>query len=541
MKKKLVVLGMALVILFLVNTFLGGAISKATAETPKRGGILNFALHYEPPHWDPHQTVSYRTQVYLTMTNSKITRDNHGADVGQYDFITVPDLAEKWDMISPTEVVFHIRKGVKFHNKPPVNGRELTSADIKYTFDRIFDPALKSPNKGTYEVIDRIETPDRYTFKVILKEPFAPFVKYTGLTYAMVVAKEVVDQFGDLKKWESAIGTGPFMLEKYVPNEGCRFVRHPEYFEKGRPYLDEVNWRIIPKREVILAAFRTKQLDMNTGYIEYEDLMEMIKKNPDQKWSVHHSNSWARLTFNTSKPPFNDKRVRQAASMCIDRNLQNQITYDGRAAMDQVIPRAMWGSLPLDQLGEASKYFLPNKEEAKKLVEAAGHKTPLEVRLAYTPAYGEAWNSTAEALFGQLNSSGVFKLKVISKEYGAYVSTNYVGNYDEECFYALTTPPSDADEVLYDMYHSTSGRNSCKVKDPHLDKLLETQRRELDEGKRLAMLKDIQYYLADQMYICPMIAGPVYDTWYPYVKNYARRVVPAYNVGDNFLVVWLDK
>jgi peptide/nickel transport system substrate-binding protein len=357
----------------------------------------------------------------------------------------------------------------------------------------------------------------------------------------MVVAKEVVEQFGDLKKWESAIGTGPFMLEKYVPNEVCRYVRHPEYYEKDRPYVDEVNWRIIPQREVILANFRTKQLDMCTGYIEYDDLMEMLKQQPENKWCVHHSNSWARLTFNTQKAPFNDKRVRQAASMCIDRDLQNQIVYDGRAKVDHVLTRAMWGSLPLDQLGEASKYFLPNKEEAKKLVKAAGYKTPLEVRLAYTPVYGAEWNSGAEALFGQLNSSGVFKVKVISKEYGAYISTNYIGKYDEECFYALTTPPSDPDEVLWDMYHSTSGRNSCKVKDPNLDKLLEAQRRELDENKRLAMLKDIQYYLAEQMYICPIIAGPVYDVWYPYLKGYNRHIVPAYNVGDRFRLVWLDK
>jgi peptide/nickel transport system substrate-binding protein len=472
---------------------------------------------------------------------SKLTTENQAVGSDMYDFDPIPELAESWEYKSPTEVIFHLRKGVKWQNIPPVNGREFTSADIKYTIDRIFDPKLKSANKAYFNKIKTIETPDPYTVRFILKEPFVPFVKYTALTYGMIVAKEAVEIKGDLKHWKSAIGTGPFILKNYIPNELAHFVRNPDYFDQPLPYVDEVKLRIMPAREVILAAFRTGQLDGIYGYHEYEEQLDLFKKNPKLKGLVYYSNSWPRMTFAVDKPPFNDKRVRQAASMSIDRKKMLDILFDGRGKVDQVIPIWQWGSLPNDQLGKSSKYFQPNIEEAKRLIKAAGYKTPLKIKFAYTPAYGTLWVSLVEALIGQLNSSRVFKLDVVSKEYGAYVTSNYRGKYKEDCFYGYTTPAGDPDEVMWDMYHSTSARNSSRVKDPHLDKLLEAQRRELNLEKRRAILKELQIYLGEQMYQMQTISQPGYDIWQPYLRGHQRHMVPAYNIGGRNMLTWLDK
>jgi peptide/nickel transport system substrate-binding protein len=318
------------------------------------------------------------------------------------------------------------------------------------------------------------------------------------------------------------------------------YVRHPEYYEKDRPYLDAVNIRLIPQRDVIVAAFRTKQLDM-TQYAEYEDVQDMVKKNPKMQWMEYFSNSWPRLTFAVDKPPFNDKRLRQAVSMSIDRQQMLDIQFDGRGRVDRVYPMWQWGSLPVDKLGKASKNFRLNIEEAKRLVKAAGYKVPLKINMAFTPAYGTVWVSLTETLIGLLNNSGVFQVKLKSKEYGAYISSNYLGKYKDDCFYGYTTPPGDPDEALWDLHYSTSARNSARVNDPHLDKLLEAQRRELNKEKRLAILHEIQYYLGDQIYHMPTVSQPGYRIWYPHVKGYAYHLIPAYNVGDRDRLVWIDK
>ena len=106
---------------------------------------------------------------------------------------------------------------------------------------------------------------------------------------------------------------------------------------------------------------------------------------------------------------------------------------------------------------------------------------------------------------------------------------------------SLSTPPADPDGILWSVYHSTAPRNAARVKDPHVDKLLEAQRQEIDETKRLQILKELQLYLADQMYYMPTVLTPAFDMWFPYVKGYNRHIVPWYNWGHRFSLVWLDK
>lgn len=538
--KKILALTLMVLMVLLMSQF---SSDKAAAAEPKRGGILTGALHYDPQHWDPHKTTSYRTQVYTSPVYSKLMRDRQGPDVGIGDFQVVPDLAESWEQVSPTEVVFHLRKGVKWQNIPPVNGRELTSADIKYTFDRIFDPAVKSPNRAYFSKIDRVEAPDKYTVKFIMKEPFAPFVKYTALTYGMIVAKEAVAINGDLKKWPTTVGSGPWILKEYKPNEIIHYVRNPDYYEKGRPYLDEWKIRLIASIPVIVTAFRTRQIDMITGYIDYDQTQEFLKKHPNEyDWVEHFSNSWMRFTLASDKPPFNDKRMRQALSMTIDRKTQLMAVYpEGRGRIESIVPVSLWSSIPYDKLGKASKYLQRDVEEARRLVKAAGFKTPLPFKLTYTTAYGAIWQNNVDALVAQINSSKAFKVTLVPREYGAYISGAFLGKYEEEAVLALTTPPSDPDEVLWDHFHPTASRNAGRVNDPIITKALEAQRAEMDPAKRLKILTDLQFYLAEQLYNIPTIAGPSYDVWPKWIKGYMRHNVPAYNIGDRFRIVWFDK
>src|SRR5499427_2501005 len=232
----------------------------AEVGQPKRGGILR-VRGWDPPHFDPHLTIAPFTHWTLSFVYSRLVRHKVGADVQPGTFIVEPDLAESWEQPDDTTYVFHLRQGVKWHNKPPLNGRELVAEDVKFTFDRF----LAEPGnviRYMLEPVAQIEVVDRYTVKFVLKEPFVWLVHMLANPVGTwIIAPEVVQQFGDLKKPESAIGTGPFLLERYEPNVKAVFKRNPDYFRQGQPYVDGVEWLVLEDESTGLAMYRTGQID----------------------------------------------------------------------------------------------------------------------------------------------------------------------------------------------------------------------------------------------------------------------------------------
>ena len=214
---------------------------------------------YDPVHFDPHQTISFKTHTTLSFVYSRLMRHKVGPDVRPGTFSVEPDLAERWEEVDDTTYVFHLRKGVKWHNKPPVNGRELVAEDVKFTYDR-FLTEQGNANRYMLAAVERVEVVDRYTVKFLLKEPYVWFVNALAYPWGMwIIAPEVVQQFGDLKKPETAIGTGPFLLERHEPNVKTVFKRHPEYFRQGQPYVDGVEWLVLEDDSTGLAMYRTGQ------------------------------------------------------------------------------------------------------------------------------------------------------------------------------------------------------------------------------------------------------------------------------------------
>jgi len=197
------------------------------AGPPTRGGLLR-VRGYDPIHFDPHLTLTFKTHTTLSFVYSRLVRHKVGAGVQPGTFIVEPDLAERWEELDDTTYIFHLRKGVRWQNTPPVNGRELVAEDVKFTFDR-FLMEKGNPNRYMLEPVDRVEVVDRYTVKFLLKEPFVWLVNMLANPLSMwIIAPEVVEKFGDLKKPETAMGTGPFILERYEPNVKAVFKRNPD-------------------------------------------------------------------------------------------------------------------------------------------------------------------------------------------------------------------------------------------------------------------------------------------------------------------------
>src|SRR5262249_1669607 len=237
------------------------AVGGAERARRGRGGVLGGG-GWDPPHFDPHLTINNFTHTTLSFVYSRLVRHKVGPEVQPGTFPVESDLAESWEALDDTTYVFHLRQGVQWHNKPPVNGRELVAEHVKFTY-ALFLTETGNANRYMLEPVDRVEVVDRYTVKFLLKEPFVWLVHTLAYPWSMwIVAPEVVQQFGDLKQPETAIGTGPFVLERYEPNVKTIFTRHPAYFRQGQPFVDGVEWLVLDDDSTGLAMYRTGQIDL---------------------------------------------------------------------------------------------------------------------------------------------------------------------------------------------------------------------------------------------------------------------------------------
>jgi len=491
-------------------------------------------------HFDPHVTRNFKTHTALSFVYSKLLRHKVGPDVPPGTFIVEPDLAERWEAPDDTTYIFYLRQGVKWHNKPPVNGRELVAEDVKFSFDR-FLTVEGNAERQLLESVDRVEVVDRYTVKFLLKEPFVWLLDILANAMCMwIIAPEVGKHYGDFKKVDTAIGTGPFVLEHYEPNVRLVFKRNPDYFREGLPYVDGVEWLVQEDESTGLAMYRAGQLDTGPGgnwQVRQADLEALQKSHPHLHYqdmlAVNAETIWMR----TDQPPFNDMRVRRAISQAIDRQAILEAVYM-RGEPTPAIPRGLaeW-SLPIDQLGEGAKYYQYDPKEAKRLLAEAGHPKGLKTPFTVSSGYGRDLIDAAQLVQRYLKDVGLeAELKI--QEYGAYMATTNQGKFDGMAIgpYAVGW---EADSSVYGPYAPNQPRNRSHVNDPRITAMVTEQRRTKAPAARKKILVDFQRYAAEQQYYVYLFSVMITSSWQPYLKNYSHNL--TFDYGSRIAVSWLDR
>jgi peptide/nickel transport system substrate-binding protein len=513
----------------------------AEAGQPKRGGILR-AWGSDPPHFDPHLTTNAKTHAALSFVYSRLVRHKVGAGIPPGTFIVEPHLAERWEAPDDTTYVFHLRQGVKWHNKPPVNGRELVAEDVKFTFDR-FLTEKANPLRYTLEAVDKVEVVDRYTVKFLLHEPFVWLIDVLANPLGTwIIPREVVEQFGDLKKPESAIGTGPFLLERYEPNVKTVFKRNSDYFLPGQPYVDGVEWMVVTDPSSALAMYRSGQFDCGAAPwwgVRQEDLESVKKTHPHLMYQDFLSTVSHAIYMRTDQPPFNDVRVRRAISHAVNR----QEIIDAVFIKGEPIPAVSRGlsewSPRIDELGAGARYYQHDPQEARRLLAEAGLPKGFKTLLHTTGGTGAGPQIIDAAQLAQrsLKEVGIeTELKI--EEYGAYMATTYLGKF-EGLALAPISNAWDPDTVLYGLYAPDQPRNSGHVNDPKITAMLKEQRRTQDREARKKIIFDIQRHIAEQQYYVYLYAIGITGSWQPYVKNYSPNT--TYDYGSRSAALWLDR
>ena len=514
------------------------------AQTPKRGGTINIRA-WDPPHFDPHQTISYKTHIAYSFTHSRLLKYKAGPGVTPGSFQVEGDLAESWTQPNELTYVFKLRKGVRFHAKPPVNGRELTADDVLYSIER-FRTLKGNANAYMLSSVDKVEAPDKYTVKITLKEPYVWLLDMLANSHAVpIIAKECVEKFGDLKRPEATVGSGPWMLDSYRPNVGMTFVRNPAYFVAGLPYIERVEVFVDEDNASRMAAFLAGKYDLGWEYMgiinrsDWVQIKDVLKtKRPRLQTTEFITPVVQHISMRTDKAPYSDVRVRRAMSMAIDRKQIIDSIYEGVAVLNPAVPASLrdW-SIPIDQLGEGAAYYKYDPAAARKLLAEAGYPNGFPATVEFTTYGSTVVVDSCQLVLKFLKDVGI-DAKLVTKEYGAYIATTFYGKFDTLA-YGPQTGFQEPDNHLFGQYYPGELKNQSHINDPMVADMLIRQRRTPDLAKRREVIHDIQRYLAKQQYYVQMPSSVLVAVWEGALKNYAPNA--GYDYGGRLMAAWLDR
>ena len=520
-----------------------GASGKTTASSapgkPKSGGHLTLSQTSDPSNFDPSIKSGGSAQI-MGLTNNRLVGLKTGADVKFEDVILIPELAQKWEAPDAQTYTFHLQPNVQFANLPPVKGRAVTAADVKWSFEYLTrsgalkDKKLPPSTVATlFEGLEQIDAPDDNTVVMHLAQPFSPFLTYVSSEFGSVIAHEIFDQDGDFVKHTA--GTGPWQLDTTATQKSARWVfkRNPTYFQEGLPYIDEIDNLVLPDPATSKAAFQTRQLDHWQGTDVTKDIVDQMKRAvPDIDVEQHLNPDPNHVYLNQQNPILRDLRVRQAIALSIDRDEFLKVFSAGQGEW------ALAASLPgFFTHGEIHQIIKYDPNQAKQLASAAGYPNGVPVSLLYPYDMGQTRIQIAQLFQAQLKNGGI-NLALEAVDYATYSARKRTGNYDIGMDPRTGIGDADPDGTLYAVFHPGSSGNYAHIDDPVLTPLLEAQRRELDQNKRTPIIRQAVQRIADQVWAVALFFGISYDLAQPYFKNYAPNRAAW---GERFTTSWLEK
>src|SRR5438309_984285 len=380
---------------------------------PKRGGTLVLARSGEVTNLDPHKVPAFTSARVFELVYSYLMRLDENLGVQ-------PDLAESMPTVASDgkQVTVKIRKGVKFQNGDP-----LTSADVKYTFDRIIDPKTAAVARSFFTDVDTITAPDAATVVFNLKTPNAALLAYMAHPNTGIVSKKIGEANADLSKKETAIGSGPFKLAEWVPDNFMRFEANRSYYVEGQPYLDGIRINVVPDESGLAAALRTKAADM--AIVTDAKVARTLRSETTITLDSKPSLSYNLLFMNTKRKPLDNVMVRQAIAYAIDRKaIIDAVAFGEGEITGPIAPSLANYALPTSQY----PLYTRDVAKAKQLLQQANVGPVSFTILTSTtePAYGK---DEAQLVQAQLAEAGI-TVKIETTELTQYVDRWLKADFD---------------------------------------------------------------------------------------------------------------
>lgn len=447
---------------------------------------LVIALDKEPATMDPRMAVDAVSWKVVQLLYNGLLKKDHSSRL-------VPDLAENWEMPDEKTYIFHLRKGVKFHD-----GTTLTARDVCYTFWSMMKPGSKSPRKGAYRQVEKVEALDDYTVMFKLKKPFSPFLINVAIG---IVPERTAEKMGD-DFGRHPVGTGPFELKRWVEGQRLELAAFEDHFD-GPPKIKNLTIRIIPDDT-------TRYLELKKGKIDFlqnllpPDTVQTLK--PDGPFTVlkKEGTNYEYIGFNLRDPILSKRKVRVAIAHSLDIDSMIKYLMKGLAtpATGLLYP-GHWAYEP-----DVERYGY-NPDLAEKLLNEAGFprkKDGYRFAIEYKTTQRDLSVRKAEVIQNQLAKVGI-KLKIVRLDWSAFFAAVRRGDFQ---MYSLQWVGITEPDIYYYVFHSDSfppnGANRGHYYNPEVDRLIEEGRTTHDMDKRKKIYSKIQKIIARDL--------PYISLWY---------------------------
>jgi len=540
---------------------------------PEYGGTIRAVINFKPEGIDPY--FRYSAGAFIGLVNEKLGVGDWAIDRSKVGYTTLflPDealvgqLAESWERPDPLTAVFKIRDGVFWHDKAPVNGRQLTAHDVAYSWQRLLfgvDGGEPSPDcPGGFDICnikwESVAATDDSTVVFKLQEPsVTAFSRMLVAEHGYIVAREVVDEFGDIQDWRNVTGTGPFQLSDVVEGSSWTYTKIDDYWgfdpkfpDNRLPYADTIEFLVVNDMTAITSLMRSGQADwigfgLNSHLTSVDSAVNLQKTKPDLVLHPYSYRSETAFGFNLQKEPWSDIRVRQALSLAIDHE---SIAENYQQGWGDASPQGATGArvlgyaVPFEEWPEETQqYYRYDPEEAERLLDDAGYPRGEDgIRFSTIYSHYEFFDlGYYQIAMDYLRQIGIdVEIEEITRaqnsEWG--MSHGYPGLRTD--VWAAEYPSGLAP---INSYWSKAGWNPNNNNDPVFDEIYEkalaaTTVEEQQEWARQANLR-----IAEQLWMIRGPVAPLFGATQPWIKGYnGEGDVGGMQRSTVLMYLWVDQ
>ncbi len=473
-------------VLMVVTLLLALALApvRAQAPAPQRGGTLRVGITQEILNLDPHVATAFSSVQVFDLVYETLLRFNPKT------LEIEPNLAASWNVSGDgLEYTLTLRRDATFHD-----GSSVDASDVKYTIDRILNPATRSPLASFFAPVREVTVVNPFVVKIALRQPSASFLSVLA-GRGRVVPVNFEDKVGDPRV--KTLGSGPFQMAEFSAG-AVRFTRYDRYWRKDAqgtrlPYLDTVVYRVIPDAATLRAAIRAGELEMIIGFGVDVTAVRALAGVPGLNVLSTSDLAYSLLGVQHERPPLNDARVRQALSLAVNRGQLIQVVYSGRATAAGPIPPTLaeWRPIPAGRLPN----YTPDAARSKALLAQAGHPQGVTIKMMPIPTVPEAVQ-IAQVLKEQLAPAG-FTVEIEQVDFATFLARWRGSQFDT--FVSLNGGDVDPDVHLYRHIYSTGSTNVFKFKDATVDQLLDQGRVTVDPARRQQIYTQVQRLIAERV------------------------------------------
>jgi len=461
---------------------------------------VTMVIESSPANLDPRVgTDAQSERIDELIFDALLRRDDH--------FNVVPGLAEKWEMPDALTYVFHLRRGVRFHD-----GRPLTSKDVKWTFDSLLNGTIRSAKASSYKNVSSIDAPDDWTVVFHLKEPYVSFPWNVSEG-----AIGIVPAGSGAEASRHPIGTGPFRFVSQEQDKDVVLERNPDY-HGAQPKIARVRFAVVPDATTRILELRKGSADVALNAFT-ADAVETIRSQDELKVQQTQGTIYAYIGMNLRDPILQDVRVRQALAYAIDReSLVKYLWHDEARMADSILPPQHWA-----YSGAVAKYPL-DPARARNLLDQAGFtsgKNGVRFHLVMKTSTEESTRLFAAVLQQQLRDVGI-ALDLRSFEAATFLSDIAKGEFQ---IFSLRWIGGNEDPDIFDFVFNSAktppkGSNRGFYRNPQVDALIAKGLAETDQTKRKHIYAELQKIVAEDL--------PYINLWYyDNVLVHSKRLADA--------------